>query len=89
MHSGETIKDEIYGAVKDVTGIAHLEENASLIDRNLNIPPSAFLYIFDRLAERLQLPVHDILADNTSEVMSVANMAGAIFELEKRSQTSK
>jgi hypothetical protein len=87
MHSKEAIEKTIREAVKDVTGIAFLEKDASLIDRELDIIPANFLYIFDILEEKLQLPIHDVLINHTFEVMTVENLTDALFKLELRGYT--
>ncbi|SHH84864.1 hypothetical protein SAMN02745823_01176 [Sporobacter termitidis DSM 10068] len=82
MNSKEVIENTIRDAVKDVTGITNLEKDASLIDRELAIIPACFLYIFDILEKKLELPVYNIFKDHTFEVMTVENLTNALFELE-------
>ena len=81
MHSKEMIEDIIRDAVKNVTGITALERDTNLIDQELKIIPVDFLYIFDILEKKLQVPAHNIFIDHTFEVMSVAKLADALFEL--------
>ena len=81
MHSKKMIENIIRDAVKNVTGIIELKKDDSLIDKELKIIPADFIYIFDILRERLQLPVHDIFVKHTFEVMTIENMTDALFEL--------
>lgn len=83
MHSKESIEKTIQEAVMNVTGIEVFEKDTSLIDKKLNIIPANILYIFDILEKKLQLPVHDIFINHTFEVMTVENLADALFQLER------
>ena len=84
MHSRSNIKDEIIRAVKEVTGISYTDENANLVDREIGIVPADFVYIFDILKKSLQLPVHNVLSEYNSDVMTVNNLANALFDLLER-----
>lgn len=83
MHSKEAIERTIRLAIKDVTGITELKINESLIDREMGIIPANFLYIFDILEKKLQLPTYDIF-NHTFEVMTVENLTNSLFELGNR-----
>lgn len=89
MYSKEGIEKAIREAVKDVTGITIFDKDTSLIDSKMNILPAQFLYIFDLLEKKLQIPVHDIYIKQTFEVMTVGNLTDALFELDKRSHPAE
>ena len=82
MKSSEDIIKVIRKAVEDVAGIVNLDDNASLVDKNLRIAPADFLYIFDILEKEVQVNVYDVLKDNTYHVMTVNGLATAISRLE-------
>ncbi len=84
MNTKEIMVNTILAAVEEVTGILDLENDTSLIDRDLAIMPACFLYIFDMLEKRLQLPVYDIFIDNTFEVMTVENLSNALLKLKTK-----
>jgi hypothetical protein len=89
MNLKESIEKTIREAIKNVTGITALDEDDSLLDRELNILPANFLYIFDILEEKLKLPVHDIFIDHTYEVMTVKNLTNALLVLETQGYTEE
>lgn len=84
MYSRLIIKDEILKAVKEVTGISCADEDANLIDREIGIIPADFIYIFDLLEKRLQIPVHNIFTSRTFDVMTVNNLSNALLELKEQ-----
>ena len=84
MHSSENIANTIRDTVMDVAGIRGLEKDASLLDEGLGINPVDFLYIFNILEEKLQIPVHDIFMFHNYEVMNVRKLADAIYEHNRR-----
>jgi hypothetical protein len=84
MYSKECIGRLIKESIKDVTGITILDKDTSLIGSNMSILPAKFLYIFELLEKKLQLPVHDIYKEYTFEVMTIENLTDALFDLDKR-----
>lgn len=83
MYSKSFIEQAIREAVYKVTGIKDLEKDRSLIDRDMNIMPANFLYIFEILEEELRLPVCQIFIGNSYEVMCVENLTNAIYSLQE------
>jgi len=81
MHSKEFIEKTIRETMKDVSGISDIESDFNLLDTEIAIHPPNFIYIFDILEKRLDLPIHKILIDNTFEVMTIANLTDALFDL--------
>jgi len=80
----EQIEKIVREAVEDVAGIQSLQNDISLVDRSLAIPPACFLYIFDIIESKTKLPVYDILKNSNHEVMTIRNMTTALYELETR-----
>lgn len=89
MYSKRDIEKAILEAVKAVAGIEFLEKSANLVDRDMNIIPANFLYVFDMLEEKFRLPVYNIFIDSTYEVMTVENLTEALFELQKQNLEEK
>jgi len=83
MHTKESVETAIRESIFDVTGVAKLEGNSSLVGKELDINPVAFLYIFDILEKRLRLPVYDVFTKYGYNVMTVDNLATALLELSK------
>jgi hypothetical protein len=81
MDSREDIEKAIREAVGDVTGITGLDDDANLTDTALGIAPANFLYIFDILERRLQVPAHDVLKTSGYQVMGIKNLTDALYEL--------
>jgi len=81
MASKEIIERAICDAVRDVTGLVDIEKDESLIDGGLSIEPVDFLYIFDILEKKLQLPVCDIFKNHTFEVMTINNLTDALINV--------
>ena len=79
MNSRVFIEKVICDTIRDVSGIEHLEKDASLIGRDSGISPVDFLYIFDLLEKQLQMPVSDIFINYTFEVVTVNNLAAALI----------
>ena len=86
MYSKSAIEKTIQNTIKDVTGIAALEKDASLIDRELDIHPAKFLYIFDILERELMIPVHEVFTTQSFDVMTIGNLTDAILELESQNR---
>ena len=82
MYSKEYIENSIRDAVFKVTGIKELDETTNLISKELGVIPVNFLYIFDILEENLELPVSQIFADNSYEVMCIKKMTDAFYKLQ-------
>ena len=80
----EEIEVMVREVVKDVTGVETRSPDASLIDRETGIIPADFLYIFDQLEQKLRAPVCGIFEEYTYEVMTVRNLADALYDLAAR-----
>jgi len=81
MKSRDIIKQAIYEVLEDVTGITSIEENTCLVGTALSIPPACFLYIFEELEKRLELPVCDVLTSRSYTIMSISNLTDAFMRL--------
>ena len=82
IYKKEYIENSIRDAVFKVTGIKELDETTNLISKELGVIPVNFLYIFDILEENLELPVSQIFADNSYEVMCIKKMTDAFYKLQ-------
>lgn len=81
MYTADEIRQVVEIAVKEVTG-KPFNTDKSLIDRDSGIMPANFLYIFEILEEKLNLPVCSIFETNSYEVMTIDNLSKAIFTLQ-------
>ncbi|MCL2153502.1 MAG: hypothetical protein FWH57_11200 [Oscillospiraceae bacterium] len=77
----ESIVMTIHKAAKEVLGILDLSDSASLIDKDMRIAPVDFLYIFEILETKYGAGVYDILKTHGFEVMTVENLAEAIYQI--------
>lgn len=69
--------------VKEVTQVEVKKENTNLLDTELEIHPADFLYIFNILEQKLEVPVTDILKGYDYTIMRIDNMSRAILKLIK------
>jgi len=81
MNSREYVETAVREAVEDVMGTPGIDKDACLVYRESGIAPVSFLYIFDKLEEKLGPVVYDILKTHTYQVMTIENLADAIFGL--------
>lgn len=81
MISKAEIASLVRMTVKEVTGRENLNDGISLLDIEMNIPPTDILYIFDILESRLELPVHLIFMNKNYDVFTIDNLSNALFEL--------
>lgn len=73
----EIIKETVY----KVTQIKIDDENTSLLDTRLRIYPADFLYIFELLEKKLNVPAADILRTHPYSVMEIDKLSDALLEL--------
>lgn len=77
----EEIENIVRDTVVEVTGIKNFENMENLLDRELGIIPADFLYIFDMLERRFNIPVFRIFTYSTFHVMTVENIAKEVEKL--------
>ena len=75
MLTTEEIKEIIRDVIKQVVGIDPVDENTNLLDSEIGIFPAYFIYIFDMISKKTELPVCRILETSTFEVMTIYNLA--------------
>ena len=86
MQSQKTIEEAIKETIKEVTGISDLDKDSNLVYLEIGIAPASFLYIFDILAKKLKIDIYEILKTRTYEVMTINNLAKALYELQHDEQ---
>ena len=77
----ENIKTFVRESITDVSGISRFEDNENLLDPGVGIFPADFLYIFDLIEKRFNIPFSNVLQFSTYEVMTVENMAKEIEKM--------
>jgi len=82
MYSISEIEDVVCNVVKSVAGIEAVSRTENLLSRKLNIHPAKFLYIFNELQQELQLLVCEIFKGQAYTLMTIENLASALFELQ-------
>ena len=83
----DEIKEIIRESLNRVVGIGLIDENASLLDSEVGIFPTYFIYIFDMLSKKTELPVCKILEHATFKVMTIHNLAVEIDKMQTRKAT--
>jgi len=76
----ENIEREIRIAIKTITNLDNLDNNANLLDQYLGIIPVDFIYIFDIIESKYSDKIYKILIDHSFHVMTIKNLSIAIFE---------
>lgn len=82
MFTEEQVFSAVTSAIMSVTGKV-FDSDRNLIDRDAEIHPVSFLYIFSILEKELQVPVFKIFETNTYEVMTISALSKAIWALQK------
>jgi len=83
VNSYENIEKVVREAITDVTGLTDISKDANLLDQEMEILPTNFLYIFDIIEEKLGLNIGGILEHQTYSVMTIENLVCAIVNLAK------
>ena len=73
----------ILDTVWEVCGVRIESETENLLDRKFGIYPADFLYIFDLLEKKLQVPAVDVLKDSEYTVMEAGRLSDALWKLYK------
>lgn len=71
----------IQETVYEITDVKIESDEISLLDSSLGINPSDFLYIFDCLEEKLNVPVSNILKGSRYNVMVIDNFSDAVLKM--------
>ncbi len=80
-YSKQELMKLIQQTVYEVTKIQVKQMDTNLLDTRLLIHPADFLYIFDILEKKLNVPAADILKNHDYTVMRVDVMSEALLEL--------
>ena len=80
MKTVDDFKSVVRMAVGQVAA-GDFDDDMCFVDRASVVNPVDLLYVFDELERALKLPVCNILMDHTAEVMTVTNLANALFAM--------
>ena len=80
-YSKQELMKLIQQTVYEVTKIQVKQMDTNLLDTRLLIHPADFLYIFDILEKKSNVPAADILKNHDYTVMRVDVMSEALLEL--------
>lgn len=80
----EEIKEIIREVIKQVVGIDSIDENTNLLDSEIAIFPAYFIYIFDMISKKTELPVCKILEQATFRIMTIHSLAEEIENMQTK-----
>lgn len=80
-YTKQELMELIKKTVFDVTNIQVEQVKTNLLDTSLKIHPADFLYIFDTLEKKLNVPTADILKNHDYTVMQIDVMSDALLKL--------
>lgn len=80
-YTEKDIINVIKETVFEVTGIQELSDGDNLLSTKLDILPADFLYIFDLLEKKLEVPAVDVLKNTDYQVMQIDYFSKALLEL--------
>ena len=81
MYTRKDIEMIVCDTVKTVTGIQIVHHNISLLDRDINIFPADFLYIFDLIENKIGKSIDSILVEYTDDVFIMDNLIDVIYKI--------
>ena len=71
----------IQNTVREVTKVNVDSDNVTLLNLQLDIHPADFLYIFDELERRLEIPVTEVLKGYDYSIFRVDKLSDAFMEM--------
>ena len=81
MLSKEDVKAIVHDAVENVTGIKDISDDTCLLDRELNIFPADFLYVFECIEKKLGKAIYKILEEYAYDVFIMKRLVDAIYSI--------
>lgn len=83
MFTKETISQMLKAVIADVSGWDSVGLDESLISKDSRIMPVDFLYIFDQIEKKMNIPVCKIFESKSHEVMTINNLSEDFFNMQE------
>lgn len=80
-YTQDEIIEMIKNTILEVTGVRIVSDTDNLLDTKYDINPAEYLYVFDVLEKKLQLPVTDIFKDSDYTIMQPDHLCKAFADM--------
>ena len=81
MVTKDAISQLLKTVITDVSGWDSVGLDESLISKDSRITPADFLYIFDQIEKKLNIPVCKVFESHSFEIMTINNLSTVFYDM--------